>query len=166
MSEPDSRVRTIVVTYFPMFIAALSLITSMYNGYLNNKFIDFIQHNLARAESLRTCKEILEAHAQVQFRAKVLSRNGERVRGGSPADLTPARNEADSALIKYVSLATYLANLAPEARERYTGLSLELEKILNEAPQLTLADLGKRFEQTDKMFTRMNDDCVKISTQY
>jgi hypothetical protein len=35
----------------------------MYNGYLNNKFVDFIQRNLARAESLRTCKEILKAHA-------------------------------------------------------------------------------------------------------
>jgi hypothetical protein len=63
MSEHETRVRTAIITYFPMFIAVFSLVTSMYNGYLNNKFVDFIQRNLARAESLRTCKEILEAHA-------------------------------------------------------------------------------------------------------
>ena len=163
MSEREVRVRTAVMTYFPMFIAALSLVTSIYNGYLNNKFVDFIQRNLSRAEYLRTCKEILEAHAQVGFRAKILSQTGERARTGSPVDLTAARNEADSALIKYVSLATYLANLQPDARERYTHLSVELEKILNDAPQLTLNDLNKRFEKTDQMFTGMNDDCVKMA---
>ena len=90
MSERESNVRKAVIVYFPMFIAALSLVTSMYNGYLNNKFVDFIQRNFSRAESLRTCKEILEAHAQVQFRAKVLSQTGERARKGETADLTAA----------------------------------------------------------------------------
>ena len=165
MSEREVRVRTAVMTYFPMFIAALSLVTSIYNGYLNNKFVDFIQRNLSRAEYLRTCKEILEAHAQVGLRAKILSQTGERARTGSPVDLTAARNEADSALIKYVSLATYLANLQPDARERYTHLSIELEKILNEAPQLTPSDLNKRFEKTDQMFTGMNEDCVRMAKQ-
>jgi hypothetical protein len=163
MSERETTTRTAVITYFPMFIAALSLVTSIYNGYLNNKFVDLIQHNLARGESLRTCKEILEAHAQVGFRAKILSQIGQR--SGGTGELTAARNDADNALIKYVSLATYLANLLPEARERYTRLSLELEKILNEAPRLTLDDLHKRLEQTDQMFTGMNDDCVRIAKQ-
>lgn len=165
MSEREVKVRTVVITYFPMFIAALSLVTSMYNGYLNNKFVDFIQRNLGRGEYLRTCKEILESHAQVGLRAKILSQAGERTRAGNPANLTSARNEADNALIKYVSLATYLANLQPDARERYTKLSVELEKILNEASQLTLADLNKRLEKTDQMFTGMNDDCVKMANQ-
>ena len=163
MSEHETRVRTAVIIYFPMFIAVLSLVTSMYNGYLNNKFVDFIQRNLARAESLRTCKEILEAHAQVQFRARILSQVGERTRQGNTVDVTAARNDADGALIKYISLATYLANLHPDARERYTQLSLELENILNEAPQLTPADLNKRFAKTDSMFTAMNDDCVAMA---
>jgi hypothetical protein len=163
MSERESNVRKAVIVYFPMFIAALSLVTSMYNGFLNNKFVDFIQRNFSRAESLRTCKEILEAHAQVQFRARVLSQTGERARKGETADLTAARNEADSALIKYVSLATYLANLHPDARERYTQLSVELEKILDEAPQIAPADLKQRFDKTDPMFARMNDDCVGLA---
>ena len=163
MSERESKVRTAVIIYFPMFIAALSLVTSMYNGYLNNKFVEFIQGNLGRAEFLRTCKDILEAHAQVQFRAKILSQIGERARQGNTVDLTAARNDADGALIKYVSLATYLANLHPVARERYTHLSVELEKILNEASQLTPDDLNKRFEKTDQLFTGMNNDCVRMA---
>ena len=46
MSERETRVRTAIVVYFPMFIAALSLFTSIYNGYLNSRFVDFIQHIL------------------------------------------------------------------------------------------------------------------------
>ena len=42
MSEREVTIRTAVVTYFPMFIAVLSLVTSIYNGYLNGKFVDII----------------------------------------------------------------------------------------------------------------------------
>jgi hypothetical protein len=62
-----------------------------------------------------------------------------------------------------VSLATYLANLHPDARERYTQLSVELEKILDEAPQIAPGDLKQRFETTDPMFARMNDDCIGLA---
>lgn len=165
MSEREFTIRSVLLGYFPMFIATLSLVTAIFNGYLNSRFVDLIQRNLGRGEYLRTCKEILEAHAQVGFRAKILSQIGERARTGGTLDLTAARNEADSALIRYVSLATYLANLQPDARERYTHLSLELEKILNDAPQLALGDLNKRLAQTDQMFTGMNDDCVKMAKQ-
>ena len=163
MSERETRVRTAIVVYFPMFIAALSLFTSIYNGYLNSKFVDLIQHRLAVSELLRTCKELLEAHAQLQFKAKILSQVGERARKGDAVDLTAARNDADGAFIKYVSLATYLANLHPDARERYTLLSVETEKILKEAPKLTADEVNKRFDQADPMFVAMNDDCVRMA---
>ncbi len=165
MSESEARLRTVLISYFPMFIATLSLVTAIYNGYLNSKFIDLIQRNLGRAEYLRTCKEILEAHAQVRFRVKILSQIGARARAGGTADLTGARNEADNAHMKFSSLATYLANLLPDARERYTHLSWELEKIIGEAPQLTLDELNKRLGQSDDMFTDMNNDCVRIAKQ-
>ena len=44
----ESRVRAIMLGYFPMFIATLSLVTSIYNGYLNSRFVDFIQRNAGR----------------------------------------------------------------------------------------------------------------------
>ena len=50
MSEREVTIRTAVVTYFPMFIAVLSLVTSIYNGYLNGKFVDIIQRNFGRTE--------------------------------------------------------------------------------------------------------------------
>ena len=74
MSEREVTIRTAVVTYFPMFIAVLSLVTSIYNGYLNGKFVDIIQRNFGRTEYLRTCKEIIDAYFQVKFRAGLVER--------------------------------------------------------------------------------------------
>ena len=68
------------MTYFPMFIATLSLVTSIYNGYLNNRFVDLIQRNIGRTEYMRTCKEMIDAYFQVKFRAAVISRNREQAR--------------------------------------------------------------------------------------
>ena len=104
------------MTYFPMFIAALSLCTSIYNGYLNSKFVDLIQNNTARVESLRTCKEIIDAYFQVKFRAGVISTNAERAGGGERARNRPVRAsgdqiEAANAVNKFAALGTYLANL-------------------------------------------------------
>ena len=126
MSERETRVRTAIVVYFPMFIAALSLVTSIYNGYLNSRFVDFIQHNLARRR--------IDAHLQgnsgsargaATARRRFSAKSASVSRNGDAVDLTAARNDADGAFIKYVSLATYLANLHPDARERYTHLSVE-----------------------------------------
>ena len=75
MSEREVTIRTALVTYFPMFIAVLSLVTSIYNGYLNGKFVDIIQRNFGRTEYLRTCKEIIDAYFQVKFRAGIVSEN-------------------------------------------------------------------------------------------
>ena len=64
----EGRLRTVLISYFPMFIATLSLVTSIYNGYLNNLFVDLIQRNLGRAEYMRTCKDVIDAYFQVKFR--------------------------------------------------------------------------------------------------
>ena len=71
--QDQGIMQRVVMTYFPMFIAALSLATSLFNGYLNNKFVDLIQHNVERVEHLKTCKEIIDAYFQVKFRAGVIS---------------------------------------------------------------------------------------------
>ena len=67
-----------MVSYFPMFIATLSLVTSIFNGYLNSQFVDLIQRNLGRTEYMRTCKDVIDAYFQVKFRAGLVSANGER----------------------------------------------------------------------------------------
>ena len=167
MSEGQRQTafQTVVMTYFPMFIAALSLCTSIYNGYLNNKFVDLIQNNTARVESLRTCKETIDAYFQVKFRSGVISTNAERTGpGGAASDgrMSPDLLEATNAVSKFAALGTYLANLRDDAtRERYTQLSMELEKIVAQAARTPRSEVDKLFVNADKMFAAMNDDCVK-----
>jgi hypothetical protein len=161
MSEREATIRTAVVTYFPMFIATLSLFTSVYNGYLNNKFVEIIQRNLGRAEAMRTCKEVIDAYFQVKFRAGLVSENAGRAGGGSAGDV-----DAANAVNKLAALGTYLANFSDDAtRERYTHLSWELEKTVKEAPRTKPGDLAKLFEPADQMFSGLNSDCVRTARQ-
>jgi hypothetical protein len=164
MSEREDRIRTAVVTYFPMFIAVLSLVTSIFNGYLNNKFVDTIQRNFGRAEYLKTCKEIIDAYFQVKFRAGIVNANagGARAGGGASA----AQIDASNAVNKFAALGTYMANLRDDpTREQYTRLTRELETIVRDAGKTPPAELAKRFEPADKLFTDMNNDCVKTAQQ-
>jgi hypothetical protein len=138
-----------------MFIATLSLITSIYNGYLNNRFVTIIQSNVGRTEYMRTCKEIIDAYFQVKFRTGLVNAGADR------ADAA-ARNEARNAVSKFAALGTYLANLRDEAiRERYTRLSMELEAIADRAAQTPAAQFNGMFENADRMFAELNDDCVR-----
>ena len=85
MTESEGKLRVVLITFFPMLIATLSLVTSIFNGYLNNKFVDLIQHNFGRAEYMRTCKETIDAYFQVKFKAGLVSANGEHARAGTAA---------------------------------------------------------------------------------
>ena len=158
VSERESAVRAAMTTYFPMFIAVLSLITSIYNGYLNNKFVNIIQGNLGRAEHMRTCKDIIDAYFQVKFRAGLINESAERA---TPAAATAEQREAANAVSKFAALGTYLANLRDAtAREKYTQLSDELAKIVGRAKATPPAEFGKLFDASDRMFGEMNEDCV------
>jgi hypothetical protein len=164
MSEAESKTRAAAVIYFPMFIATLSLVTSIYNGYLNNRFVELIQENLGRTEAMHTCKDVIDAYFQVKFRAGIVSENGARERAtGTPVPgAAAAQIEALNAVNKVGALGTYLANLSNErARDHYTRLTEELEKIAKEAPRLAPADLNSRFGAADELFSGMNSDCVK-----
>jgi hypothetical protein len=153
----ESRVRTIMLGYFPMFIATLSLVTSIYNGYLNSRFVDFIQRNAGRTEYLRTCKEIIDAYFQIKVRVAAVNGAG---------DKTAAQSEAANAVAKFGALGTYLANLRDEpTRQRYTQLTLDLEKLSAEAGRLSPAELGKRYEAPDRAFYEMNSDCIKSAKE-
>jgi hypothetical protein len=161
MNDRHSPIRSALITYFPMFIATLSLVTSIYNGYLNGKFVDIIQRNLGRTEYMRTCKEIIDAYFQVKFRAGLISRQS----GGEQAASVPPSAleiEGGNAVSKFAALGTYLANLRNEViRARYTELSHQLEKAVSEARRTPVSQLGKLFEPADGLFAELNEDCVK-----
>jgi len=166
MSEREATIRTAVVTYFPMFIAVLSLVTSIYNGYLNGKFVDIIQRNFGRTEYLRTCKEIIDAYFQVKFRAGIVSESSQRDRAAGASGASAAEIDAASAVSKFAALGTYLANLRDEAiRQQYTQLSFELDRAVHEAAKAPPIELNKLFEPADRLFSSMNNDCVKTAQQ-
>jgi hypothetical protein len=163
MSQPESaqesRLRTVLLAYFPMFIATLSLVTSIYNGYLNSKFVDLIQRNIGRTEQMRTCKEIIDSYFQVKFRAGLVNGSGER--GGSVGQ-SAQQIDAANAVNHFAALGTYLANLGDDrARVQYTQLSNELDKIVGAAGKISRTELEKMFEPADRLFADMNNDCVR-----
>jgi hypothetical protein len=165
MSDRETKVRSILIAYFPMFIATLSLVTSIYNGYLNNRFVDLIQRNVGRAEYMRTCKDVIDAYFQVKFRASVVSRNRDNTSAGSAMNssaMTSAQIEAGQAVARLGALGTYLANLRDESvRVRYTELSVAVDKAVSDARQTPPAALDKLFEPADRIFATLNADCVK-----
>jgi hypothetical protein len=163
MINGESRLQRLLLTYFPMFIATLSLCTAIFNGYLNMKFVDLIQRNLSRAESMRTCKEIIDAYFQVKFRAGVINANASRAAGGADAgSLTRDDMEGANAVNKFAALGTYLANLRDDAvRKRYTDLTTELGKIITNAKRAPAGEFSALFTTADGMFAGLNDDCVR-----
>ncbi len=154
-SKSEPKLRTAIVVYFPMFIAALSLITSIYNGYLNNRFVTLIQGNVGRIEYLKTCRDIIDAYFQVEFRAGLIR----PVADG--ATMSPEQVDAMSAVSKFGALGTYLANLRNEnIRREYTELTWALEAAVKRAATAG-GDRSKLFDATDASFSRLNDDCIK-----
>jgi hypothetical protein len=153
---PETRTRALLLGYFPMFIATLSLLTSIYNGYLNSKFVDLIQSNVGRVEYMKSCREIIDTYFQVKVRLGVLNTAGDKTAGSIE------QTEASIAVAKFAALGTYLANLRDDAiRARYTKLSQELEKILADARRIPADELSRRLSTIEPLFAEMNDDCVK-----
>jgi len=150
----ETRTRALLLTYFPMFIATLSLVTSIYNGYLNSKFVDLVKDNVGRVEYMKSCREIIEAYFQVKVRLAALNAAGDKAGA--------EQIEATTAVAKFMALGTYLANLRDETiRVRYTRLSQELEKVLADARRISPDELTRRLNAIEPLFAEMNDDCVK-----
>lgn len=163
MDTGDKGRRQLLMTYFPMFIAALSLVTSIYNGYLNNRFVDLIENNVSRVEYMRTCKEIIDAYFQVKVKVATLNALGDEQRRGGVAPM-PSRDQsgAAEAVARFGALGTYLANLRDEAiRDRYTKLTWALEKAAAGAAATAPGDMPALFESADREFGVLNDDCVR-----
>jgi hypothetical protein len=162
-TERESRIRAALITYFPMFIAALSLVTSIYNGYLNGKFVDLIERNFGRGEYTRTCKELIEAYFQVKLRVGLLMNAAERAQPqGAPA-ARAFELEAANAVSKIGALGTYLANFQDEAtRARYTDFTNELQRVVV-AARTAPDNARKLFERADHLFSDMNDSRVRLA---
>ncbi|HVT55445.1 MAG TPA: hypothetical protein VHD34_05295 [Xanthobacteraceae bacterium] len=145
-----------LAAYFSLFVAGLSLLTSLYQGYLNTKFVEIVQKNVSRGESMRTCKDIIDAYFQIKLRVSLLAANG--------PDAEKREVEAKNAVSHFAALGTYLANLQnEEARVRYTHLSWALEKAVKDARTTPVGEVDKLFVAPDDLFAGMNKDCVRVA---
>lgn len=143
--------------YISLLVAGLSLLTSLYQGYLNTRFVDIIQKNVARGEYMRTCKDIIDAYFQIKLRASLLA-------SSTDANAESRTAEAANSVSHFAALGTYLANLQDEAaRGRYTRLSVELSKVIAVARKTPVDDVEKLFGPADDLFAGMNDDCVRTA---
>ena len=151
----SNHVHTTLVTYFPMLIAILSVLSSIYQGYLFAHSNDLIQRNVLRSEYLRTCREIIDTYFQIKLAVTQLADAG---RGANRSET----NEAANLTGKFGALGTYLANFQDEEiRVRYTQLARELSRLVATAREP--GDAAKRFDVADSLFAQMNEDCVRLA---
>lgn len=141
------------------FVAALSLVKSFYQGYLNTRFVELVQSGVSRSETARTCKELIDGYFQVKLRAAMLAAAAERDK--SAAALFPFESEMANAVSRFAALGTYLANFqGEEKRAKYSELSAEIKNVAAAARTAPPASVEKLFEKADGMFYEMNTDCV------
>jgi hypothetical protein len=150
---------------FSILLASMSLAAAFYQNYIYTRQLDILQKNVSRGEYIRTCKEIIEAYFQVKLKIGLIARMAERERGGNGgAAESMMEAEAANSISRFAALGTYLANFQNEdTRFQYTQLSWTLEKILVASPHTPPGDLGKLFEPADKLFSTMNEDCVRTA---
>jgi hypothetical protein len=155
MSEPSHK-RDTLVTYFPMFIATISVVASFSSVWLFARSVEVMQSNVDRGEIMRACKDVIDNYFQIKMKA-------EQIAAGGPTAVTTA-SEAAASVAKFGALGTYLANFNSEAaRVRYTQLSHELARIVAAVRTTPRQDIDKLFEPAEKLFATLNDDCVRAA---
>jgi len=166
-AKPESgRNNASIFAYVSFFVAGLSLVTSMYQGYLNTRFVELVQSSVARGETARICKDLIDAFFQIKFRTAGLAAALDRERNPNSPGVIAAASEAQNAVSRFGAYGTYLANFQGEKkRYEYTMLARELARVVDVAKSGPVADSGKLFDNADEMFGAMNADCVKGVTQ-
>lgn len=154
--------QTALLASLSMLLAMMSLGAALFQNYIYIKQLDILQRDVARAEHIRTCKEVIETYFQVKLKVGLIARTAERAR---TANADPAGGmlevEAANSVSRFAALGTYLANFQSEdTRYHYTQLSWTLEKIAL-ASNAQSGDLRNLFEPADRLFATMNDDCVR-----
>jgi hypothetical protein len=152
----QSHTRDALITYFPMFIATISVVANLYQAWLFARSVEVMQRNVDRFETMRACRDVIDSYFQVKLKVGLVA----DAAGG--AEARTAESEAANAVAKFGALGTYLANLSDDAaRERYTGLTHELSRVVLAARSTPRAQADKLFAKADELFTHMNDDCVR-----
>ena len=156
MSEPtEARKSRISATQVSIAVAALSLCTALYQGYLNTRAVAVFSHDATHRETMRACRETVEFYMDAKLR---IGRIGEAASGVyTPRERADIVFEARRAVARFAAVATYLANFSEETRRaRYTDITQKLDAIVETGGDGKPAD----FSVVDKTFYTLNEDCV------
>ncbi len=144
----------------PLGIAALSLLSSIFQSWNYARNIESAQRNILRTESLRTCRDIIEVF--FQFRLKAEEANRRSLAGQASPDMTAA--ELKALVYKFGALGTFLANFREgEARVTYTALTWELLAVAEKSAQVSADEFARLFGVVDARFDAFNQDCVRAA---
>jgi hypothetical protein len=154
-----------IFAYISFFVAALSLFATMYQAYLNTRYVELIQTSVVRGETARICKDLIDAYFQIKFRTGAVASALEREKNPNSPSVIAASSEALNAVSRFSAFGTYLANFqGEEKRQQYTMLARELGRVVDVAHKTPTGDASKLFDKADEMFGVMNNDCVKSAT--
>ena len=151
--------------YISFFVATLSLVATIYQSYLNTRYVELIQTSVSRAETARTCKDLIDAYFQIKFKTAAVAAAIERDKNPNSAPVIATSSEALNAVSRFAAFGTYLANFqGDDRRVQYTALSQELKRVVDLAHTTPAASIEKLFDKADQLFATMNDDCVRSAT--
>lgn len=154
-----------IFAYISFFVATLSLVATIYQSYLNTRYVELIQTSVQRGETARTCKDLIDAYFQIKFKTAAVAATIEREKNPNSSAALAVSSEALNAVSRFAAFGTYLANFQGEERRvQYTALSQELKRVVDLAHTVPAASVEKLFEKADELFATMNDDCVRSAT--
>jgi hypothetical protein len=147
---------------FPLGIAALSLVSSIFQSVNYSRQIESAQRNVLRVENLKTCKEVIEVFFQFRLKAEEANRLAVLSRETGKVVDEAMGIELKALVYRFGALSTFLANFRDEdTRYRYTQLSWELLGLADKSPRVAADEFAKLFAALDKNFDAFNQDCVK-----
>lgn len=164
-ADTKSRSSANIFAYISFFVAALSLAATMYQAYLNTRYVELFQTNVMRGETARICKDLIDVYFQIKFRTAALASALEREKNPNTPSVIAASSEALNTVSRFAAFGTYLANFqGEEKRAQYTALSNELARVVDLAHKTPVGDPSKLFEKADASFAAVNADCVRSAT--
>lgn len=157
MTEGSQPRRVLVnATTISIFVAALSLATAMYQGYLNTRAVGVFSRDVKYRETMRACREVVDAFMEARLRIMRVAESRPAI---SEQKLDDYVFDANRTVARFAAVATYLANFNETGRrERYTDLARNLEALVARARKD--GKKGADLSGVDEKFYRLNKDCV------
>lgn len=142
-------------TTVSIFVAALSLCTAMYQGYLNTQAVAVFSRDVSYRETMRACREVVEHFMEAKLRiARIVDDTGKLEGRERSNEIFDARRS----VVRFSAVATYLANFNEKLRrEPYTELAREIEALIRNA---ATSNKAPDFTSVDEKFFALNKDCV------